>query len=115
MTIRAGEVRSAPLPAAVLPKRIDPGLPLDLAVLGLRPAGAVKLIETRGSAQVEVRAGMITERRFAPVAVLLDLMVDRFAYGLPYRLRFAGGVRRGAAARAAAPASPRALFRRSPA
>ncbi len=74
------------LTTAVVPRRLDPGLPIDVAVLlPSRNAAKVSFAELRAGAWLEIPA-QIDKARGAFGSQVVDIQVDRPAYDTTYRL-----------------------------
>jgi hypothetical protein len=78
------------LTTAVVPRRLDPGLPIDVAVLlPSRNAAKVSFAELRAGAWLEIPA-QIDKARGAFGSQVVDIQVDRPAYDMTYRLMVGG-------------------------
>jgi hypothetical protein len=74
------------LTTAVVPRRLDPGLPIDVAVLlPSRNAAKVSFAELRAGAWLEIPA-QIDKAKGAFGSQVVDIQVDRPAYDTTYRL-----------------------------
>jgi hypothetical protein len=78
------------LTTAVVPRRLDPGLPIDVAVLlPSRNAAKVSFAELRAGAWLEVPA-QIDKAKGVFGSQVVDIQVDRPAYDATYRLIVGG-------------------------
>jgi hypothetical protein len=74
------------LVTAVVPRRLDPGLPIDVAVLlPARNAAKVSFAELRAGAWLEIPA-QVDKARGVFGSQVVDIQVDRLAYDTTYRL-----------------------------
>ena len=78
------------LVTAVVPRRLDPGLPIDVAVLlPARNAAKVSFAELRAGAWLEIPA-QVDKARGVFGSQVVDIQVDRPAYDTTYRLTVGG-------------------------
>ena len=88
--LELGPARPGRLTGPVVPRRIDPGLPIDVAVLlPARTATRVTFEELRGGAWLEIPAQVDTAKGVFGAQVV-DIEVDRPAYDTTYRLTVGG-------------------------
>jgi hypothetical protein len=88
--LELGQPRAGRLSGPIVPRRLDPALPIDLAVLlPARTAGAVTLAELRGSAWVDVPA-QVDRAKGVLGSQVVDIEADRPAYDTRYRLGVGG-------------------------
>jgi hypothetical protein len=88
--LELGQPRAGRLSGPIVPRRLDPALPIDLAVLlPARTAGAVTLAELRGSAWVDVPA-QVDRAKGVLGSQVVDIAVDRPSYDTRYRLVVGG-------------------------
>jgi hypothetical protein len=88
--LELGPPRPGRLTGAIVPRRIDPALPIDVAVLlPARTAGPVDFAELRGETWVEIPAQVETARGVLGSQVV-DIQVDRPAYDSRYKLVVGG-------------------------
>jgi len=85
-----GGIRRGPLRTPVVPRIIDPGLPVDLAILlPTRAKGTVTVREQRADSWLEA-SGQVNRERGVRGTELVDITLDRPAYGATYRLDIGG-------------------------
>jgi hypothetical protein len=88
--LELGPPRPGRLTGAIVPRRIDPALPIDVAVLlPGRTGGPVDFAELRGGTWIEIPAQVETAKGILGSQVV-DIQVDRPAYDSRYRLVVGG-------------------------
>jgi hypothetical protein len=88
--LELGPARPGRLTTAVVPRRLDPGLPIDVAVLlPGRNSAKVSFEELRAGAWLEIPA-QVDAARGVFGSQVVDIQVDRPAYDATYRLMVGG-------------------------